>query len=1658
MNRLLIAVCMLLCVVSSSSAEVVFRASFDSSTEPETSAGKPNTRTSETPPRYAPGIQGQAVVVGARTWVTYDIGENLKPAKGSISFLTKPIGWNGNDAVLHFFLRARAASGDWLIIYKVPENELQFTGGNAKSYSFAKAAADTWKDGEWKHVCVTWTNQDAALYVDGVLAGKGHWPVLAQSFGEEFTLGGAIFGESRGEQAIDELSIHDTELSAAEVAADFAKYKAAVESANQTTGGAAKKTAAADADRVIFRASFDGKTDADVATGTGTSTVNGKAMFTDGLRGKAILIDAATSVDFPLQGNLNPASGTISFWAKPVGWSGSDGGWHYFVILQGEDDWILLQTVSNSLTFLGGTRVSYSESATPIADWPDGTWRFVTVTWDNGKNQVYLDGRPALNPSPWPRVPMQLGSTFRIGGQLHGESNGRTAIQDFQIRDVMLSPEQVKALYSATADKIPSLKAQAEMLKQQQVRDPLNVATEAFRAILLPSSQAYSSALQVENLFDGDFETRWLSASGTFPNWIEVRWPQPMTVNKLLVNENPSHKTAQYRIDAFVKGQWTTIVPQKPNTRKAGEQIVETFPPIETFKVRYVMLSSESRGDPKTACSLVNELQVCSVEPQPDLSKLPRPAWQSHWIWYPEDAVSDVARYFRTHFQVDDLGAVERAILQIGADDSYEVHINGKHVGSGGIPTDRYDVAKLLVTGDNVIAVKCHQFSGFAGLICELAVIGKDSTQRIITDQHWKTSKDQASDWNQLKADESNWKASNELGIPPNCPDHADQTFYDEGGKDRFELTGVTITPGEARPGDAVDITIQLSAKHPVKSDYAFTARIGERKVSLMTDFTVASKTLLPPTPTSQWKTGEKYTLKVRLHLPDYSPHGTIPLFLTPVGPDAQRVIDKSDDGMIGTVKIRKFATDPKPWPTESPNTEVRNENGHPKLYVNGQLLPPQILTENTVPSYEAFGQQAKTGIRIWRIYANRGKDSKFYPSDKERERRELCAVYDQYIEALLKVDPDAYILVGHTFNVSQEWTDKYPDDAAVLGDGLKLQHSFSSRRWIAEVKEDVNALVKHFTSKPYSGHVIGFHFGIGAGPETYYWGLNANSFGTPRDKVILGDHSPEHLGAFRAWLRKKYPDEKALRTAWKDDAVTFDTAKIDQDVLRREDLSMFKDPAKSLMPFDYWEFHSDVMAQRVIDIATAIKQASGGKYLTGFWGLYSNGINALTNNPGKLQQCAYTGLQKVLESPAIDYIAMLQEYLNVRWGTPVIPDNLTQSIRSHNKLCLIEYDMRTFFTPIAFTERTFSQQETLSVMRRDIAGAVVRGDAFWWVGFPLGSTGRISVPWFAEESIVEMLTSGQKIVEAAYRQDYTPASQIAVFVNNADVRGLDVMTGNHLLASTQYNVWANELTKIGAPFDQFQLDDVALPGMDRYKVYFFLNAFNVSDQQREAIGKLLAQSGKTAVWLYAPGFCNGQTLSEQNIEALTGFKVTYENHKALPEIEIDPSNPFSAGVPKGHRIKPRPYQHHAGPFEIGPIFETVDPDAKIFGKYVDSGKSACAVKKVGNSNSIYVAIPYIDATLARSICKAAGVHLYSAKDVFLDASHHFLSITATDAGFKSSIKLPGKSSVYDIFNGKMVATDVNSFSADVLPLTTSLYYIGSDTEVKSFAGGLKSK
>ena len=100
------------------------------------------------------------------------------------------------------------------------------------------------------------------------------------------------------------------------------------------------------------------------------------------------------------------------------------------------------------------------------------------------------------------------------------------------------------------------------------------------------------------------------------------------------------------------------------------------------------------------------------------------------WIWDAPEAnriaQNNAPRYLRRAF---DLGSKpKQAELKISVDNLYEVWVNGQLVGKHNEwqAAKKYDVAKHLVQGGNVLAIKATNQGGVAGAIARLRITGAD--------------------------------------------------------------------------------------------------------------------------------------------------------------------------------------------------------------------------------------------------------------------------------------------------------------------------------------------------------------------------------------------------------------------------------------------------------------------------------------------------------------------------------------------------------------------------------------------------------------------------------------------------------------------------------------------------------------------------------------------------------------------------------------------------------------------------------------------------------------------------------------------------------------------------------------------------------------------
>jgi putative heme-binding domain-containing protein len=148
------------------------------------------------------------------------------------------------------------------------------------------------------------------------------------------------------------------------------------------------------------------------------------------------------------------------------------------------------------------------------------------------------------------------------------------------------------------------------------------------------------------------------------------------------------------------------------------------------------------------------------------------------WIWSSTNNTSTQkeVRFFRKTFTVRQ--ELVQAILNASGDDSAEFFINGKKVAS---VTEWkspacVDVTKEIVAGENVIAARCVNEEGYAGLIVRLDMTvsaggsksasraGLRSINTLVSDTTWFCFDREAKDWTRVDFNDEAWKRAAKVG------------------------------------------------------------------------------------------------------------------------------------------------------------------------------------------------------------------------------------------------------------------------------------------------------------------------------------------------------------------------------------------------------------------------------------------------------------------------------------------------------------------------------------------------------------------------------------------------------------------------------------------------------------------------------------------------------------------------------------------------------------------------------------------------------------------------------------------------------------------------------------------------------------------------------
>ncbi len=763
-------------------------------------------------------------------------------------------------------------------------------------------------------------------------------------------------------------------------------------------------------------------------------------------------------------------------------------------------------------------------------------------------------------------------------------------------------------------------------------------------------------------------------------------------------------------------------------------------------------------------------------------------------------------------------------------------------------------------------------------------------------------------------------------------------------------------------------------------------------------------------------------------------------------------------------------------------SAKIEQINNAPALVVDGKPIPMMTyqwrlgckIDEN--PSHDSewmIKNMIKAGVEIFFTGFTISDPLKF---------EEYFDVFMQEMELLTKEKSDALVMPWITIKPYEGFCDKYPGDVICFEDGShdkwnsarltglpraeSPRYSFASEAWKHEVAGTLRQFIRRLLNGPYAKNIVGYFFFIY--DQEFSWFFEFDG----RKHAI--DFSPAMHFAFRNYLIEKYRgDERLLREAWKDETVTFETVCIPQVLHRIDgDFGYFRDPSQKMQVLDYVACHNAVCAEKLLYLGKVCKEETAGKHVVGsFWGYLQN---------QDIQLGGQTEMKAVMDSPYVDFWAAPFTYENRNAGNFASMRMATRSLNKHGKMYFVEVDTFISDTPqrtlIAHDYPDQTLEEDRALLKRDFIYPFIEGCQGWWIDWCAGASQY-------EEELRPLLQKIHHISKDGFNYPRGPISDIAGIIDQESLHIPACNSMNHDDAKTwtspillmrhslqQFRI--HELPRIGTSVDFYETDDVLTDTTRKYRMYIFLNQYSADERERELIEKQLKKDGNLLVWMYGSGLISPdekETLSLKNASELTGFEFGCEmretrcamkalNTTILPDVKkgeklgdfhrrlVSRQRENGNGCSLGPMYVDEKPEYH-DPNLVNPLIYVEDKDAIPLAVFEDNGKVGMAIKKFDDWTSVYIGAPCIQAKVLRGLAKVAGAHLYVDKEEIVFANESYVGIHTSEDG-PVNVQLRNASDVMEVFEDRIIGTEINEFTDTVPKNSTRLYrVISKETE-----------
>lgn len=553
-------------------------------------------------------------------------------------------------------------------------------------------------------------------------------------------------------------------------------------------------------------------------------------------------------------------------------------------------------------------------------------------------------------------------------------------------------------------------------------------------------------------------------------------------------------------------------------------------------------------------------------------------------------------------------------------------------------------------------------------------------------------------------------------------------------------------------------------------------------------------------------------------------------------------------------------------------------------------------------------------------------------------------------VERVLAADPEAVFLLRVNLNPPDTWLHANREHAAHIAGQAMRYTSPVSALWQEAARAALSTLAEAANEPPLKGRVLGY---VPGALEQQVW------------KRSGYDTSPANLAGFREWLGRRYADDAALQAAWQQDGAGLDTAQIPEPVSTDGTDAVFFDLPAMQPHVDFLAYTSESTADAIAALAVHLKPLLGpGQLVLAPYGYTFEHFDAHTG---------HFALGAIIDSDLDGYISPVTYHDRGLGETGAIMGPV-DSVHNHGQRWIAVDDTRTGmgFDPEtgAFARmKGLRDEDVFNVQRRNFATALIRADGLVWSD-PEGRG------WLHDEEQWRLFQDLHAIYRDAHaaRGTQTPAllDQDGGATNHrplvvvADETSRFYQRCGEPLSAALFNHTRNAALRGGTPVSFVLLQDLLDGRLPPAPVYLFLNAFRLTDAQREKLHGMLAGQEAVAIWMYAPGYITGAAAVE-HVAKTTGMRV----------------RAFDAPTEGGsYYMLPGRWCREREPFGVtrtwSPLFYIDDDDADVVGRYVANDRASAAVKFLEEGwTSVYVAEPMLSPPVLRELLHILEQDLY---------------------------------------------------------------------------------